>query len=92
MPPKSSQKPSTVPNSPPKPRRSGRKRARSSLDTTVAPPSKKVAKGDKTAGEGEGDEGEPIDVKENKGKGIKYANCNIFQFTAKINWLIEKQQ
>jgi hypothetical protein len=92
MPPKSSKKSSTVPNSPPKPRRSGRKRARSSLDTTVAPPNKKLAKGDEAEGEGEGDEGGPIDVKKDKSKGIKYANCNILQFTAKIVWLIEKQQ
>jgi hypothetical protein len=43
MPPKPSKKSSTVPNSPPRPRRSGRKRARSSLDATVAPPNKKLA-------------------------------------------------
>src|SRR6267378_8471923 len=43
MPSNASKKPSTVPKSPPKPHRSGRKHARSSLDATVAPPSKKVA-------------------------------------------------
>ena len=76
MPPKPSNKPSTVPNSPPKPRRSGRKRTRSSLDATVAPPNKKLAMGDE---EGEieekdgGNEGGTTGVKENESKGIKYA-------------------
>jgi hypothetical protein len=76
MPPKPSKKSSTVPNSPPKPRRSGRKHARSSLDATVAPPNKKLAMEDE---EGEieekdgGDEGGTTGVKKNKGKEIKYA-------------------
>ena len=75
MPSKSSKKPSTVPESPPKPRRSGRKRARSSLDATVAPPSKKVAMENKEGeieGEDGGDEGGATIVKEKKSKGIKY--------------------
>ncbi len=80
MPSNSSKKPSTVPKSPPKPRRSVRKRARSSLDATVAPPSKKVAV-EKVAveneegeieGEDGGDEGGATIVKEKKSKGIKY--------------------
>ena len=80
MPSKSSKKPSTIPKSPPKPRRSGRKRAGSSLDATVAPPSKKVAV-EKVAveneegeieGEDGGNEGGTTGVKENKSKGIKY--------------------
>jgi len=75
MPSKSSKKPSTVPKSPPKPRRSGRKRARSSLDATVAPPSKKVAMENKEGeieGEDWSDEGGATIVKEKKSKGIKY--------------------
>ena len=75
MPPKSSKKPSTVPKSPPKPHRSGRKRARSSLDATVAPPSKKVAienEEGEIEGEDGGDEGGAAIVKEKKSKGIKY--------------------
>jgi hypothetical protein len=72
MPSKSSKKPATVSNSPPKPRRSGRKRARSSLDrssldATVAPPTKKVAM-EKEAGQIE-EEDETTGV--NKSKGIK---------------------
>ena len=90
MPPKSSKKPSTVPKSPPKPRRSersGRKRARSSLDATVAPPSKKVAVENEGEIEGEdgGDEGGATIVKEKKGKGIKYEKFLISKFTAKID-------
>lgn len=75
MPPKSSKKSSTVPNSPPKPRRSGRKCARLSLDATVAPPSKKVAienEEGEIEGEDGGDEGQATIVKEKKSKGIKY--------------------
>ena len=79
MPSNASKKPSTVPKSPPKPHRSVRKRARSSLDATVAPPSKKVAV-EKVAvenegeieGEDGGDEGGATIVKEKKSKGIKY--------------------
>ena len=74
MPSKSSKKPATVSNSPPKPCRSGRKHARSSLDATVAPPTKKVAM-EKEEGqieeEDEGNEGGTTGVKENKSKGIK---------------------
>jgi hypothetical protein len=75
MPPKPSKKSSTVPNSPPKPCRSGRKHARSSLDATVAPPNKKLAMEDE---EGEieetdrGNEGRTTGVKKNKSKEIKY--------------------
>ena len=72
MPPKSSKKSSTVPNSPPNPRRSGRKCTRSSLDATVAPPSKKLAM-ENEEGEIEGEDGSNEDgttgVKE---KRIKY--------------------
>jgi len=52
-----------------------RKRARSSLDATVAPPSKKVAMENKEGeieGEDGGDEGGATIVKEKKSKGIKY--------------------
>ena len=75
MPPKSSKKSSTVSNSPPKPRRSVRKRARSSLDATVAPPSKKLTMENEEGeieGEDGGNEGGTTGVKENKRKGIKY--------------------
>ena len=75
MPPKSSKKSSTVSNSPPKPRRSGRKHARSSLDATGAPFSKKLTmknEEDEIEGEDGGNEGGTTSVKENKSKRIKY--------------------
>ena len=68
--------------------RSGRKHARSSLDATVAPPSKKVAMENKEGeieGEDGGDEGGATIVKEKKSKGIKYEKWKISKFTAKID-------
>ena len=87
MPPKAAKKPSTVPNSPPKPHRSGRKHARSSLDATVASPNKKLAMEDEESEIEEEDginEGGTTGVKKNKSKGIKYVKLNISKFTAKL--------
>jgi hypothetical protein len=71
---------SSVPKSPPKSRRSARKRAQSSTDNTTQPPAKKVAMGD---GEEEKESGE-------EGKGIKYANqFHIFKIFTNLILLIE---
>ena len=81
MPPKSSKKPSTASNSPPKPCRSRRKHARSSLDATVAPPSKKVARendDEEIEGEDGDNEGGATGVKEKKSKGTKYEKLKYF--------------
>ncbi|KAF8803081.1 hypothetical protein BYT27DRAFT_7260414, partial [Phlegmacium glaucopus] len=72
MPPKPSVSSTTaisMPKSPPKTRRSTRKRAQSSVDTTAEPPVKKVATGD---GEGlEGKESEEKGKSKKRGKGIR---------------------
>ena len=75
MPSKSSNQSSIISNSPPKPHRSGRKHARSSLDATVAPPSKQLTMENEEGeieGEDGGNEEGTTGVKENKGKGIRY--------------------
>ncbi|KAF8798663.1 hypothetical protein BYT27DRAFT_7203252 [Phlegmacium glaucopus] len=72
MPPKPSVSSPTaisMPKSPPKTRRSTRKRAQSSVDTTAEPPVKKVATGD---GEGlEGKESKEKGKSKKRGKGIR---------------------
>ncbi|KAF8801436.1 hypothetical protein BYT27DRAFT_7261979 [Phlegmacium glaucopus] len=70
MPPKASVTPTTatpVLKSPPKTRRSTRKRAQSSTDTAVEPPAKKIATGDGEEGEEKGGSS----GKGKKGKGIR---------------------
>jgi hypothetical protein len=69
MPPKATSG-SLAPKSPPKSRRSTRKRAQSSVDTTIQPPAKKLAKGDVEEGDGSGDE---VGTRK-KGKAIRYVN------------------
>ena len=75
MPPRTSKNSATVPTSPPKSCRSGRKRAASSVDTTVEPAAKKVAMDSEvgeTWGEGEDNEGGAAVVEGKKGdKGNK---------------------
>ena len=66
MPPKASKNSSAGPTSPRKTRSGGRKRARSSLDATIAPPTKKVVLEDEESnseGEDEGKGAEPTGVK-----------------------------
>jgi hypothetical protein len=87
MPPKPSVSSTTaisMPKSPPKTRRSTRKRAQSSVDTTAEPPVKKVATGD---GEGlEGKESEEKGKSKKRGKGIR---CENNQFmNPQINLII----
>ena len=75
MAPRTSKNSATVPTSPPKARRSGRKRAASSVDTTVEPAAKKVAMDSEVGeigGEGEDNEGGATAVEGKKGdKGNK---------------------
>ena len=70
MAPRTSKNSATVPTSPPKARRSGRKRAALSVDTTVEPAAKKVAMDSEvgeTGGEGEDNEGGATGKKGDKG-------------------------
>ena len=66
MPPKASKNSSAGPTSPRKTRSGGRKRARSSLDATIAPPTKKLVLEDEESnseGEDEDKGAEPTGVK-----------------------------